>query len=300
MAIYDNPDDWFNGTARKTKKSSGSGGGFTKPTNRIASSPKAIKAKTLKAVAAINNKKIPQVMVKISGASKGMDKAQAHANYIGRHGKVELEDETGHKFTGKDEQKDLLKSWGAMGLHDKDETGTRKEAFHFVFSMPKGTNPDALKSAVKNLVQEEFTGHKYYLAQHLDTDSPHVHVIVAAADDRGARLNPRKADLHNYRVQFAQKLIEQGVEATASRRVHRFKYQEGKAQGLIHKEQRTGQGQYKPSPTPEQNRRIQATHKDIAGKLKQYADLLPESEIQLKNEVNKLIKTNIKDKGKGR
>lgn len=297
MAIYDNPDDWFNGTKKKTKKSKGSGGAITIQSSRVVNIPP--KKITQKAINAIN-KNVPQVMVKISGSSKGVDKAQAHANYIGRHGEIEIENEKGQKFKGKDEQKELLESWLNNGMPAEDKTGTRKEAFHFVFSMPKGTNPDGLKSAVRNLVNEEFAGHKYFMAQHLDTDSPHCHVLVCATDDRGARLNPRKADLHNYRVQFVHKLAEQGIEATASRRVHRFKHQEGKAQGQIHKEQRTGQGQKQNRPTGEGMKKIEATHKDVASKLKQYAASLPDSEIQLKNEVDKLIKSGIKDKGKDR
>ena len=220
MSKFDSIDEWFNGTRVKTKKSKGAGGGYTATSKRpVNSSPK---TNTLKAVQA-TNKKLPQVMVKISGASKGADKAQAHVNYIGRKGEIEVENQDGEKFKGED-QKELLKAWAAMGMHREDKTGTRKEAFHFVFSMPSGTNPDGLKSAVRNLVNEEFAGHKYFMAQHLDTDSPHVHVLVAATDDRGARLNPRKTDLHNYRVQFVNKLAEQGIEATASRRVHRFKH----------------------------------------------------------------------------
>ncbi len=295
MAIYDNPDDWFNGTARKTKKSSGAGGGLTIQSNRVVSTPKKT---TLKAINAVN-KNIPQVVVKISGSSKGTDKAQAHADYIGRHGNIEIENQDGQKFSGKDAQKDLLDSWSAMGIHTQDKTGTRKEAFHFVFSMPNGTNPDALKSAVRNLVNEEFSGHKYFMAQHLDTDSPHVHVLLCATDDRGARLNPRKADLHNYRVQFVHKLAEQGIEATASRRVHRFKYQDNKKQGQIHKELREG-SKPKNNPTGESMKKIEATHKDVANQYKKYSSSLPESEIILKKEVDKLIKSHIKDKDKGR
>jgi hypothetical protein len=34
MAIYDNPDDWFTGKIKRTKKSKGAGGGFTPETNR--------------------------------------------------------------------------------------------------------------------------------------------------------------------------------------------------------------------------------------------------------------------------
>ncbi len=294
MVIFDNPDNWFNGTGKKTKKSKGAGGGVTIQGNRLSNNPKAA---TLKAVNAIN-KNVPQVMVKISGSSKGMDKAQAHANYIGRHGDIEIENEEGQKFKGKDDQKELLKSWEAMGLHTDEKTGTRKEAFHIVFSMPKGTNPDSLKTAVKNLVQEEFAGHKYFMAQHLDTDSPHVHVLLSATDDRGARLNPRKADLHNYRVQFVHKLAEQGIEATASRRLHRFKYQDSKKQGQIHKEAREGNTGNKSKPTAENRKKIESTHRDIKNIYTKYSNALPENERKLKEEVLKLIKGQEKDKGR--
>ncbi len=298
MAIYDNPDDWFTGKIKRTKKSKGAGGGFTPETNRPVI--KNVKAATLNAITA-TNKKLPQVMVKISGASKGTDKAQAHVNYIGRKGEVEVENQDGEKVKGA-EQKKLLEAWEAIGIHTEDKTGKRKEAFHFVFSMPSGTNPDGLKSAVRNLVNEEFSGHKYFMAQHLDTDSPHVHVLVCATDDRGARLNPRKADLHNYRVQFVHKLAEQGIEATASRRLHRFKYKEGKTQSQIHKEAREGSsasGSQKPL-TSESKKKIDATHKEIADQYKNYKNALPETEIKLKNELEKLVKSQDKEKERGR
>ena len=294
MTIFDNPDNWFNVTPKKTKKSAGGGGGFTAPTSRKTSSLKATTAKAVNAV----NKNVPQAVIKISGASKGADKAQAHVNYIGRKGEIEIENQDGQRFKG-DEQKELLKSWEAMGMPSEEANSKRKEALHFVFSMPKGTNPDGLKSAVRNLINEEFTGHQYFMAQHLDTDSPHVHVLLSASDDRGARLNPRKADLHNYRVQFVHKLAEQGIEATSSRRVHRFKHQEGKKQGQIHKEAREGA---KPTkrPTSENMKNIEATHKEVVAAYKKYGAELPDGDTQLKNEVAKLLKNHEKGKDKGR
>lgn len=298
MAKFDDPDEWFNGTRVKTKKSKGASGGYTASSNRPVL--KNVKASTLNSIKA-TNKKLPQVMVKISGASKGTDKAQAHVNYIGRKGEIEIENQDGEKFKGGD-QKELLKAWAAMGMHREDKTGTRKEAFHFVFSMPSGTNPDGLKSAVRNLVNEEFAGHKYFMAQHLDTDSPHVHVLVAASDDRGARLNPRKADLHNYRVQFVHKLAEQGIEATASRRVHRFKYKDGLTQAQIHKSAREGSEIFRNKPTGESKKNIEATHKEVTQNYKEYSRKLSESdiELQIKSEINKLIKNQEKDKGTSR
>lgn len=293
--IFDNPDYWFSGTPKKTKKSSSSAGIPSTRASRNYSS----KQTALNIVKGVNNK-LPQVVVKISGSSKGANKAQAHLNYIGRKGNVEVEDQNGNKYKGS-EQKELLGAWKAMGMHNEHETGTRKEAFHFVFSMPKGTNPEAMKQAVKNLVAEEFNGHHYFLAQHLDTDSPHVHVLVNATNDRGERLNPRKRDLHNYRVNFVNKLAEQGIQATATRRIHQFKYVGNTRQNVLHRNYRTGMtGQGSRKPTSQQMKNIKKTHQDIAEKYKSYVSQLPAEQAELKREIQKLVKDKVKEQDKGR
>jgi hypothetical protein len=280
----------------KLKKSKSSSGVASFSSKRFSYNPKKTATNIIKGV----NKKLPQVVVKISGSSKGANKAQSHLDYIGRNGKVEIEDQDGNKYTTKSEQKALIGAWQAQGMHDKHETGARREAFHFVFSMPKGTNPQAMKKAVKNLVKEEFDEHQYFMAQHLDTDSPHVHVLVNATNGRGERLNPRKQDLHNYRVSFVHKLREQGIEATATRRIHQFKYQDNKKQGMLHKNERTGAEQGDKKPTASQLKKIQATHSEVAKRYQAYADSLPSDQAKLKAEIKKLVESRVvKDKGRG-
>lgn len=301
--VLDDPDEWFNGKRKTTSKSAGSGGGITAPSSRKPVTPaqaakniiNGIKsAQSSKGGAGKSAKKLPQVVVKISGSSKGADKAAAHLSYTGRKGQVELEDEQGNKYLG-DEQKGLIKSWEAAGFHDKEDTGTKREAFHFVFSMPAGTDPKGLKDAVRNLVQEEFAGHKYFMAQHLDTDKPHCHVLVCATDDRGARLNPRKQDLHNYRVAFVNKLAEQGIEATASRNVSRFKSKSNKKQWKMHKANRDGKP-YKPKPPSEKSKaKLEKMNKETMKAYEQYAKKLPDGAV--KKAVKELVNTN-QDKGR--
>lgn len=293
--LYDNPDYWFSGTPKRTKKSKSSAGVPSITSRRSSYNPKKTALNTVRSI----NKKVPQVVVKISGSSKGVDKAQAHASYIGRNGKVELEDQDGNKYKGS-EQKHVMQLWAVQGMHDKHSTGARREAFHFVFSMPNGTNPEALKQAVQNLVEEEFQGHQYFMAQHLDTDSPHCHVIVNATNEKGERLNPRKADLHNYRVNFAHKLREQGVEATATRKIHRFKYKDNIKQGQLHKYKRTGKNFEKKRPTAEQMKNIKATHKNVAEQYKTYANTLTDDQLKLKNEIKKLVDIHTKEKSRER
>lgn len=302
---FDSVESWFNKSSVKTKKSKGAGGGSSRPVNRTSSAPTK-KANTSNAIKATASTSPPsQVMVKISGSSKGGDKAQAHLDYIGRKGEVEIENESGEKFKG-DEQKKLMKAWQAMGMHDNHKTGTKREALHIVFSMPNGTNPDAMKSAVKNTVEEEFTGHKYFIAQHHDTDNPHCHVLLSATDDRGARLNPRKADLHNYRLAFVDKLREQGIEATASRRIHRFKLEQGKPQGIHHRDMRQGT-QTQPKPITKQSfTKIKKAFDSVRDQYKDYQNNLSKDDIQLKLDINKVLRErekelkNIKSKDKNK
>lgn len=300
--VFDDIDEWFNGKRKTTSKSAGSGGGITMPSSRKPVSPAQTTKNIINGVKSAQSpqgggsksKKLPQVIVKISGSSKGADKAAAHLKYTGRKGQVELEDEQGNKYLG-EEQKDLIKSWEAAGFHDKEETGTKREAFHFVFSMPAGTDPKGLKDAVRNLVQEEFAGHKYFMAQHLDTDKPHCHVLVCATDDRGARLNPRKQDLHNYRVAFVNKLAEQGIEATASRNVSRFKSKGNKKQWKIHQANRDGK-HYTPKPLSEKSKaKLEKVNKETIKAYEQYAKKLPAGAV--KNAVKELVNHN-QDRGR--
>lgn len=291
---FDSPEKWFNKSGDKTKKSSGAGGGKTRTASRPSTAPKAKTANVAKGVKASSSSSAPQAMVKVSGSSKGANKAQAHLDYIGRKGEVELENEQGEKFKGKD-QKELIKAWQAMGMHDDHKTGQKREAFHIVFSMPKGTNPDGLKTAVKNTVDEEFAGHKYFIAQHKDTDNPHCHVLLCATDDRGARLNPRKADLHNYRVAFVEKLAEQGIEATASRRIHRMTIEHGKRQGVYHRDIREDRPPKVTELAPKSLTAIKQAFSEVKRGYKDYQNKLDDKDIQLKLDINKMLRDKEKE-----
>ncbi|QGG78945.1 relaxase/mobilization nuclease domain-containing protein [Pseudomonas syringae] len=171
-------------------------------------------------------KKAPEVMVKISGGGKNMRQIKAHMDYISRNGDVELEDENGQTYNGKEDVRDVRNAWakGKIGIPEHGES--RKEAFNIVLSMPPGTNRQAVKDAARAFAAAEFDNHQYVFAAHDDEKHPHVHLAVKAMDKDGVRLNPRKADLQRWREQFAEKLREQGIEANATPR---------KARGVVRK-----------------------------------------------------------------
>jgi len=170
-------------------------------------------------------KKAPEVMVKITGSSKGLATVKNHLDYISRNGKIELVNEAGESIHGTAAVRDLKQHLKAEQI---PEDGKKREFLHVVFSMPKETDAEDMKTAVAAFCKEEFSNRRYVMAFHDDTDHRHVHLCVGTRDIERVdepRLSPRKADLFAWRVGFADKLRELGIDAAASPRVARFNHQ---------------------------------------------------------------------------
>jgi hypothetical protein len=167
-------------------------------------------------IAATVVRRAPQVMVKVTGGGRGMKAIAAHFRYIGKHGRLDLEDEQGNVLRGKDAVRELADDWRHGGSWIGDD-GPRREAFNIILSMPRGTDPLAVQRAARAFAQAEFADHKYVMVLHDHQANPHVHLSVRAESKEGRRLNPRKADLHRWRETFAERLRELGIDAEASR-----------------------------------------------------------------------------------
>lgn len=179
--------------------------------------------------------KAPEVMVKITGNGKSISKIKGHVDYISRNGKVELEDQDGLVYNGKGAVNDILDDWADSGGIPKHESEARlRETFNVVLSMPKDTDRDALKNAARAFAKENFEGHEWFMAEHRDTDQPHVHICIKTANQIGYRLNPKKADLQKWREGFADKLNEHGVEANATKRQVRGRTRRPRTQAQYH------------------------------------------------------------------
>jgi type IV secretory pathway VirD2 relaxase len=161
----------------------------------------------------------PEVMVKITGFGKGAGHVKAHLDYITRKGKLEMENDRGEVFSGKEEVKTLFKDWEndfAVSKRHKNQ----RDTMHMVMSMPESTDPEAVRKSVRAFAQTTFgKNHEYVFVLHTDEPHPHCHVTVKLLGFNGKRLNPRKADLQQWREGFAEKLREQGVNAEATPRI---------------------------------------------------------------------------------
>jgi hypothetical protein len=164
-------------------------------------------------------------MVKVlSRGANDLKAVRRHLEYIGRKGEVDLETDTGDKLQAPTE---LLEDWdleldeyrkGSSLSAISPKSGPRL-VHKVLFSMPAGTPPEKVLTAVQNFCREEFAlQHRYVMALHTDEPHPHVHVVVKAMSEQGVRLNIRKPMLRQWRADFARHLRLLGVPANATHR----------------------------------------------------------------------------------
>lgn len=183
----------------------------------------------------------PEVMVKVLSQGSGDLKAVGrHLDYIGRKGELTLEGDDGAPPPGRD-GKAMLEDWGLEideELRQMDLTSLRgrkppRLVHKLVFSMPPGTPPQKVLSAVRNFARDEFYGqHRYAMVLHTDEPHPHVHLVLKAISEEGGRLNIRKATLRHWRAQFAHHLRGLGVPANATERAVRGERRKSMTDGI--------------------------------------------------------------------
>ena len=165
-------------------------------------------------------RRVPQVMVKVTGGGRGMKAITAHLRYISKNGRLEIEDERGQTMRGKDALHELADDW-RYGGSLIDDISPRREAFNIMLSMPRGTDPLTVQWAAREFAKAELADHKLVMVLHDHQANPHVHISVRSESKHGKRLNPRKTDLHRWRETFAAKLRERGIDAEATRQTTR-------------------------------------------------------------------------------
>lgn len=210
-------------------------------------------------IAATVVRRVPQVMVKLTGGGRGLRAIAAHFRYISKNGRLEIEDQRGEVMRGKDVLHDLAEEWRFSGSYIPDgaELGHRREAFNIMLSMPRGTDPLTVQRAAREFAQVELRDHKYVMVLHDHQANPHVHISVRAESTLGKRLNPRKADLHRWRETFAEKLRWHGVDAEATRQTTRGQYRQSdllwrlkaRGEGRLRSAQQTGLRGLKECPS---------------------------------------------------
>jgi hypothetical protein len=189
----------------------------------------------------------PEVVVKVLPRGTSDIKAVGkHLDYIVREGDLALESDDGNQLHGRVGQA-LIEDWDLdidelrpqANLTSNPARRPPKLVHKLMFSMPPGTPPQKVLSAVRNFAREEFYAqHRYAMVLHTDEPHPHVHLVLKAISEEGVRLNIKKATLRHWRSQFAHHLRELGVQANATERAVRGDSRKAMKDGIYRASQR--------------------------------------------------------------
>src|SRR5256885_2379049 len=102
-------------------------------------------------------RRVPEVMIKISGGALSLRGVRAHLDYIGREGEGVIETDDGARLQEKGFEKTLVEDWDLeldQGRHHTQRAVAKgrkpaKLVHDLVFSMPKGTPPNKVHAAVR-------------------------------------------------------------------------------------------------------------------------------------------------------
>lgn len=195
---------------------------------------------------ALTVRRVPEVMVRVTGGARTLAGVRKHMDYVGREGKLGLETDMGEHLDGEGFARKLTEDWDLdIDAHPRQTARAirvrkpPKLVHNVFFSMPAGAPPDKVLQAVRKLALNEWQlKHRYAMALHTDQDHPHVHVVIKAVSEQGERLNIRKATLRSWRRQFAENLRELGAAANATERAVRGETRTHKSTGIYRAAQR--------------------------------------------------------------
>ncbi len=148
-------------------------------------------------------RRVPEVMIKVSGGARTLQGVGAHFDYIGRKGLNEIETDMGERLMERGFEKDLMLDWDldldVLRRHTDRAVayGRRppKLVHNLIFSMPKDTPSDKLAAAVRAFALNRFAlQHRYAMALHTDQDHPHVHLVVRAVSEQGVAAQHPQSD----------------------------------------------------------------------------------------------------------
>jgi len=165
--------------------------------------------------------KHPEVMVKITGRTRGAMHLKNHLDYITRNGRLLAETRDGQVLAGRDSIRALHDDW----LQDNAVLARGRnnlqavQSVSVILSMPPGSPADRVQEAARTWARETFADrHDWLMARHDDKDHPHVHVTVRSVGNGGKRLTAGPKELQEWRERFARELRRHGVDAEATPR----------------------------------------------------------------------------------
>lgn len=192
----------------------------------------------------------PEAVVKMDRPSIKSQKHLTEAGrYISRNGKLECEDGDGYVISDTDTLDATMEDWADKDKAERAKSSSRQRfamARRFVISTPTGTDPEALRKAIREFAAEQFRdkGYEYIWTLHLDTDNPHAHILVRSLSKDGKRLHYNNREFRAFRERWCVVAEKYGIDLNATSRAVRGKTRRSKPIERVKQEQRGSQHIY--------------------------------------------------------
>lgn len=168
----------------------------------------------------------PSVHFSFSGYGNGVDYGTARLRRLVEtfHGNVR--DERGVVIENDSQAGDLVQKDWRHGLHSRKS----RDVMHLIMSARAGTDVDAFRSAARDFLAEQFSGHRYVFALHDPMQDPkeeaeggkrphvHVHAIITMRSEFGERIETSPQVFREWRQLMAEKAREHGIQMEMSDR----------------------------------------------------------------------------------
>lgn len=192
----------------------------------------------------------PEAMIKLdrAGIRSGGHLAEA-GRYISRNCNLECEDQDGCVISDTDTLDALMADWADKDKAERAKSGSRNHfamARRFIISTPEGTDPEALKQAIREFAQKELRdrGFDYIWTIHQDTDHPHAHILVRSVAKDGHRLHYSLREIKALRERWCVVAERHGIDLNATDRAVRGRTRRDKPIERVKQEQRGSQHIY--------------------------------------------------------
>ena len=124
------------------------------------------------------SRRVPEVVVRITGRQHGGGHVLANFAYISRlgHGpekELGLETSDGEVLRDGRDMQILAQDWHEWEM-DGDARRKGATSISMILSMPTGTDPEKLKAAAVDFAKEQFANRSWVAGLHVDRDHPHV------------------------------------------------------------------------------------------------------------------------------
>src|SRR5689334_17164032 len=120
-------------------------------------------------------RRTPEVMVKITGRSRGLAGLKSHLDYITRNGRLEGETNSGLPVHDRADLRRLHDDWLLANavMSRSGNNPNAAQSVGIILSMPKGTPKDRVHDAARTWAAETFSDrYDWLLVRHEDRDHP--------------------------------------------------------------------------------------------------------------------------------